>query len=422
MWSPQKHKAKTVAFQVTREAYILSSIAQTLQAPAGSLFRKVLVVIAGTGFAIVIIGLVTGLIPPPKHALADSSRIISIYFDGQKKVITTNAETVGEALQQANVSLGQGDLVEPGTSASIPAGFYNINVYRSRPVVVIDGVNEKTIQTASQSPRLIAQTAGLTTYPEDTFSMETINAVAEFDVVGQKVMVHRAIPVIINADGQHRVVRTQQKTVGGLLDERDVALGAQDTIEPTRNTELSANATVTINRVRVAVVKEDVAIARSTKTVKDNTLEIGTSKVQIEGSDGEKALTYRIQYQNGIEKQRQLLSQEVMAEPVTKVVVVGTKVDYSANPVELGRQMAAERGWTGSQWTALFNLWDHESGWNPSAKNFWSGACGIPQAYPCSKITDRSTVGQIRWGLDYIAGKYGTPSAAWAYWQRNHSY
>jgi hypothetical protein len=89
--------------------------------------------------------------------------------------------------------------------------------------------------------------------------------------------------------------------------------------------------------------------------------------------------------------------------------------------------MAAEYGWTGSQWQALDLLWHKESHWCPTSWNNRytcpahdigppsgsSGACGIPQADPCSKITDMSVAGQIRWGLDYIRQKYHTPTAAW---------
>lgn len=79
-------------------------------------------------------------------------------------------------------------------------------------------------------------------------------------------------------------------------------------------------------------------------------------------------------------------------------------------PVALGRRMAAARGWTGSQWTALYALWNRESGWNPAAMNTSSGACGVPQFVPCRDWGD--TTAQIRDGLAYIAERYGTPSAA----------
>ncbi len=68
-----------------------------------------------------------------------------------------------------------------------------------------------------------------------------------------------------------------------------------------------------------------------------------------------------------------------------------------------------------AQWGALQQLWTRESQWNPAARNAHSGACGIPQALPCSKISDMSPAGQISWGLSYISSRYGTPSRAWAH-------
>ena len=86
----------------------------------------------------------------------------------------------------------------------------------------------------------------------------------------------------------------------------------------------------------------------------------------------------------------------------------------------LGQSMAAQRGWIGAEWTALDNLWTRESGWNNLAENPSSGAYGIPQALPPTKLpaagqkSGGSDPGsQITWGLNYIAGRYGKPSVAW---------
>lgn len=337
-------------------------------------------------------------------------------------MITSNAPTVGEALEEAGVNIGSTDLVEPNLKTEIPVGFFNVNVYRSRPVVVVDGAQMVTVHTASQSPRLIAEAAGFKVYPEDLFNMHTISNVTSLGVVGQTVVIDRAQEVVIASDGLKTIARTHQKTVGAFLDERDVALGPKDTIEPSRETPLTPNMVVKINRVKVVVLAQTEVIPREVKSIKDANLMVGSTKVQAEGSDGQKVSTYRVNFQNGVEQHRELLSAQIAKAPVTKVVLVGTKIDYSANPVELGKQMAAQRGWTGSEWTALYQLWVKESNWNPNARNVWSGACGIPQAYPCSKIVDKSTAGQIQWGLNYIDGKYGSPSNAWATWQRTHSY
>ncbi|PJM74201.1 G5 domain-containing protein [Bifidobacterium primatium] len=84
---------------------------------------------------------------------------------------------------------------------------------------------------------------------------------------------------------------------------------------------------------------------------------------------------------------------------------------------------AAQRGWTGSNWTNLVALWNRESSWQWNAENPYSGAYGIPQSLPGSKMAafganwrDDASV-QINWGLSYIAQRYGSPNGAWAHSQ-----
>ncbi len=78
-------------------------------------------------------------------------------------------------------------------------------------------------------------------------------------------------------------------------------------------------------------------------------------------------------------------------------------------------------GWASSQNTYLVELWNRESNWRWNADNASSGAYGIPQALPASKLAangpDWQTDGQtqVAWGLDYIHDRYGTPQAAWSH-------
>ncbi|MCY7287980.1 MAG: G5 domain-containing protein, partial [Cryobacterium sp.] len=66
-------------------------------------------------------------------------------------------------------------------------------------------------------------------------------------------------------------------------------------------------------------------------------------------------------------------------------------------------------------------LWNKESGWRVNAENSSSGAYGIPQALPGSKMAtagddwQTNPATQIQWGLGYISGRYGTPCGAWAH-------
>lgn len=103
----------------------------------------------------------------------------------------------------------------------------------------------------------------------------------------------------------------------------------------------------------------------------------------------------------------------------------GTATKGSAQAT--AKAMLSQYGWGADQWGALQDLWNRESGWSVTAKNPSSGAYGIPQALPASKmksagadyLTNATT--QIKWGLGYIKSRYGTPGAANAF-QRSHNW
>jgi len=114
------------------------------------------------------------------------------------------------------------------------------------------------------------------------------------------------------------------------------------------------------------------------------------------------------------------------SQPTTSTTTV------SGDPRTIGEQLASQMGWQGSQWTALDAMWTEESGWNPTAKNPSSGAYGIPQALPYTKMPKAAwpasaggtsdPTAQIQWGLSYIKSRYGTPGMAWAFHQQNGWY
>ena len=102
--------------------------------------------------------------------------------------------------------------------------------------------------------------------------------------------------------------------------------------------------------------------------------------------------------------------------------------DALRNPQAIARLMVLERGWSASQFSCLRSLWQRESGWNPRADNPASSAYGIAQALPGSKMASAgpdwrtNPVTQIKWGLGYIADRYGTPCGAWGHSQSNGWY
>ncbi|MCW7943639.1 hypothetical protein AAW14_16660 [Streptomyces hygroscopicus] len=81
-----------------------------------------------------------------------------------------------------------------------------------------------------------------------------------------------------------------------------------------------------------------------------------------------------------------------------------------------------------TQFEAFNKIVSHESGWNPSATNASSGAYGLVQALPGSKMASAGSdwktnpATQIKWGLDYMNSRYGSPAAAWNFWSTHHWY
>jgi hypothetical protein len=105
----------------------------------------------------------------------------------------------------------------------------------------------------------------------------------------------------------------------------------------------------------------------------------------------------------------------------TQTVATQRAAEPSGSPQQVADQMLGHFGWSSSQLSCLEPLWERESGWDVTAENPSSGAYGIPQALSGSLMassgpdwqTDAAT--QIRWGLTYIQGRYGSPCGAWAH-------
>lgn len=100
----------------------------------------------------------------------------------------------------------------------------------------------------------------------------------------------------------------------------------------------------------------------------------------------------------------------------------------SNNYQSYAHDLVIDSGWSEDEYISLVKLWNRESGWNPNAHNRSSGAHGIAQCLPASKMAsygdDYYTNGytQIRWGIDYIKNRYGSPIIAWNHFNNNNWY
>ena len=283
--------------------------------------------------------------------------------------IKTNALTVREALERAEVELADSDKVEPGLMNRIDSDNFHINIFRSRPVLVIDGLTRKRLMTASYDPKTIASDAGLTVYDGDTIEL---------------------------------VDNTNFLEVGDLA-----------TFKITRN----GGRTITL---------ED-TIPFKEETIDDSSLASGEKEVKTPGEDGRKVIKYRVNFVDGVEVARELISEEIVREPVNRVVAVGTK---SETPVKKSiapewakcAEYARAAGVSDDDMYDALTLIYHESGCRVDATNAYSGAYGIPQALPGNKMAafgddwQTNPVTQIRWMIDYVNRRYGGWKGALSFW------
>ena len=122
----------------------------------------------------------------------------------------------------------------------------------------------------------------------------------------------------------------------------------------------------------------------------------------------------------------------IFSTQLALVSAVSRQVELARTPIgakKVARSILIdEYGFTEKEYKCLNQLWTQESNWNYKSRNKKSGAHGIPQALPASKMNVVSTdwrtnpVTQIRWGLRYISIRYETPCKAWAKHKRSNWY
>ena len=269
------------------------------------------------------------------------------------------------------------------------------------------------------------------------------------------------------SDGYELTVLTSKTNVNEILNDNNIIVKEDENVSPNVEEEISSDKTIKISKKseqeievakvsesgidatldslleaystiteKIEVVEEAIPFETVTKDVSDGAENTRNQVIQ-QGKEGLKRVTYKVKYQNDTEIERTQISEEIIEEPIDKIVqvksiVVSSRSETTARVATSGsvaeyqayaRERCYDYGWSDSDFYALVNLWNKESGWNVYSKNSRSGAYGIPQALPGSKmasagsdyLTNYKT--QINWGLSYIKSRYGSPSNAWSSFQ-----
>ncbi len=341
------------------------------------------------------------------------AHVVFLFDSGDRHVLDTRAQTVGELIGRLDLRLIDQDVVEPSLDTPIVEDNFRINIYRARPVTVVDGQTRTVTLTAQRSPRAVAQKAGLEVNAEDIASFSRGNL--DENIIGEQVTVARATPITLNWYGTQVPTYTQAKTVGDLLVEKQIKLDNGENVIPAQDTAIKAKMQVFVLAKGVSVETTEEAIAIPTKFVDDASLSFGTTAERQEGSTGKRLVTYLVTKKDG--KVSRKLIQEAIIEPaVPKIVARGTTIKINKDKLAV---MAAA-GISAANYGYVNYIISRESNWRPDALN--SGGCaGLGQACPGSKLAavcsnwQRDPVCQLRFFSDY-ASRYGGWGGAYNYW------
>ncbi len=256
---------------------------------------------------------------------SSSRHLITVYDQGEEKTFITTKNTIGSALRDGGIIVESIDNVEPRVDTTLVAKIYRVNIYRARGVVINDGLRRIQVLTAEQSPKKIMDTAGLTLYPEDTTSFDRSTDPLRDGGAGLQLSVKRAKLVHVSLFGKATDIRSQAATVGAMLREKGIKLGAQDGQSVPDTAPLVAGMSISIWRDGKQTLTQEEVIPKTTEEVKDADKDAGTREVRTEGSDGKKNVTYEIEMKGGREVSRRVIASVTTVEPVKQVIVIGTK-------------------------------------------------------------------------------------------------
>lgn len=365
------------------------------------------------GALVVIIAVLLGGEHKPLYS---NSHIVDLSIAGQRQVIATRTSTVGELIDHLQIPLIDQDVVEPARDTPIVEDNFKVNIYRARPVTVLDGGLRTTTLTAQKSARVVAQAAGVTVYPEDNVNF-AVGSLRE-GILGEKVVIERSVPIQLNLYGTATPTRTHAKTVQGLLDEKKIKLTGGDSVQPAPNTPISQNIQVFVLRsgTHISTVAED--IPAPVQYIEDASLSLGATAVRQPGAAGKKQVTYEISLKDNVEISRQAIQEVITQQAVPQIVARGKTVNVTADK----EAVMAAAGISPGDYGYVNYIISRESNWNPAAHN--AGGClGLGQACPGGKLTAvcslDDAVCQLRYFTNY-AERYGGWGGAYSFWLSHH--
>lgn len=364
---------------------------------------------------------VLAVVAAATSAFAVLHKTVTVDVDGTSVQVEAFGRTVGDMLASGGITVGERDLVAPAVDQPISRAGQIVVRHGRELAVEVDG-SQRDVWTTALTVGEAVDGLGLR---DDEVRLSASRS-AELGRDMLRVSTLKTIHLVV--DGQVIDGVSSAATVRDAL--RDIGLVLDDGDQVSVPLDATAVDGLVVLVTRASTGGETVteAMPFDSQEVEDPGMVKGNTVITTKGKAGVRTTTYELQVVGGVVTGRTPIASVVTVAPVTQVTKVGTAElpDPTVVAVEpgtaqaLGKEMAAARGWGDDQFACLLSLWNQESGWRVNAANRSSGAYGIPQALPGSKM---ATVGadwqtnpatQITWGLNYIGGRYGNPCGAWA--------
>ncbi len=353
---------------------------------------------------------------PGKPIAPNSAFIVIISHDKEVQTVPSRSQTVGTLLKKLDIHLNKGDVVEPALDTKIRQDDFRINVYRAVPVQIVEQGRRKFSYSAATTPRSIARQAGFELYAEDGVTDKPVTNFLKQGSLTEQVIIDRSVPVHLNLYGTAVTLRTHANTVGQLLKQKGLSLAADDQVLPKADTAIKPNQQIFLVRKGTKLQSIVEPIAMPVKTIKDNKLAYGVRAIRQQGDAGKRVVTYQVDKKTGL---RKIIQSVTISSPIQQIVAIGTNLTGSRGDV-------IRAGISAEDYMYVDYIVSRESRWNPLAQNASSGAYGLCQALPGSKMAtvasdwETNPITQLKWCDGYAVGRYGSWRSAYYFWVNNH--
>ncbi len=298
-------------------------------------------------------------------------------FDGftETRLFVAEGTTVGQALEEAEIAVGKGDLVSPALKEPIGEGGSQIQIGRRAHVVVEEKGKTREITMTGKKVGDALKEAGIALREHDVVN----HGLEAYLADGMEIVVTRRLLVKLTVDGREEEFLTEADTVEGLLKEQGIRLDKMDKITPLPGERLADGAEVVVQRVSVKEVAQREPIPYGTRTEYSDSLFEGETVQKQQGKPGEKEVVYQVTYVDGEEESRTPISERTIQEPVSAVIVKGTKKRRRVISKE------ARKGYGGFSVCGqeAVNRSDREKLWEP-LQNFSGRGYGV-----CLKVQEK---------------------------------